>query len=76
MRRRPALLGGCSCSAPVGAFSLSYSDVPVGTETSCPTSISAQITPPGNYQSATLPLQMDPCGGGTVHVSPVYPLAG
>ncbi|HEY3941003.1 MAG TPA: DUF4232 domain-containing protein [Acidimicrobiales bacterium] len=54
------------------AFSLSYSDVPVGGETSCPTSAHALVTPPGDLTSATVALTIAPCGGGTVHVSPVY----
>jgi hypothetical protein len=55
-----------------GSFGLSYSDVPVGNETSCPTSANAEITPPGNTSSVTVALAIAPCGGGTVHVSPVY----
>ena len=54
------------------AFSLSYSDVPVGTESTCPTSTNALVTPPGSLTSATVPLAIAPCGGGTIHVSPVY----
>jgi hypothetical protein len=54
------------------AFSFSYSDVPVGNETSCPTSTSALVTPPGDFTSATVALAIAPCGGGTIHVSPVY----
>jgi hypothetical protein len=54
------------------AFSFSYEDVPVGNETSCPTSVSSLITPPGDFTSATVALAIAPCGGGTIHVSPVY----
>ena len=54
-------------------FYLSYEDVPVGTETSCPTSSQAEITPPNAFDHAVVALQIAPCGGGTVHVSPVYP---
>lgn len=53
-------------------FSLDYEDVPVGDETSCPTSTKAQITPPNDTASAVVTLQITACGGGTVHVSPVY----
>lgn len=56
-----------------GAFTIHYSDVPVGNESSCPTSASAHITPPNDFSSASVALSIDPCGGGTVHVSPVYP---
>jgi hypothetical protein len=55
------------------AFSFSFGDVPVGNETSCPTSTRSLITPPGDFTSATVPLAIGPCGGGTIHVSPVYP---
>jgi len=54
------------------AFSLSYEDVPVGSETSCPTSSTAEITPPADTSYSEVPLQIAACGGGTVHVSPVY----
>jgi hypothetical protein len=54
------------------AFSLSYEDVPVGNETTCPTSVNSLITPPGDFTSATVALAIAPCGGGTIHVSPVY----
>lgn len=56
----------------VAKFSFSYEDVPVGNETSCPTSTSSEITPPNDYSYAVIPLAIAPCGGGTIHVSPVY----
>ncbi len=56
----------------VAKFSLSYEDVPVGTETSCPTSTSSEITPPNNTAFAVIPLAIAPCNNGTIHVSPVY----
>jgi hypothetical protein len=54
------------------AFSFSYSDVPVGNETSCPTSARAEVTPPNDTAYAVIPMQIAPCGNGTLHVSPVY----
>ncbi len=57
-------------------FSLSYEDVPVGTETSCPTSAKAQVTPPNDTGFLVVGLQADACGGGTIHVSPVYAGSG
>ncbi|MGP8058683.1 MAG: DUF4232 domain-containing protein [Acidimicrobiales bacterium] len=54
------------------SFSLSYEDVPVGSETSCPTSAKAEVTPPNDTASAVVAFQASPCGGGTIHVSPVY----
>jgi len=54
------------------AFSFSYSDVPVGNQTSCPTSARSEITPPNDTAYAVVPLSIAPCGEGTIHVSPVY----
>lgn len=56
----------------MGAFDFSYSDVPVGSETSCPTSAQSEVTPPNDTSYAVIPLQVAPCAGGTIHVSPVY----
>jgi hypothetical protein len=56
----------------VAAFALQYEDVPVGNETTCPTSAKAEITPPNDTAPALVPLVIAPCNGGTVHVSPVY----
>jgi hypothetical protein len=53
------------------SFWLQYEDVPVGGETSCPTSAKAQITPPNDTTPALVALAISPCNGGTVHVSPV-----
>ncbi len=54
-------------------FNLGYSDVTVGTETSCPAAAQVRITPPGSTSSAVVPVSdLDACGGGTVHVSPVF----
>jgi hypothetical protein len=54
-------------------FNVGYSDVPVGQETSCPTSASVEVTPPNAYDHLVLPVRMAPCGGGTLVVSPVFP---
>jgi len=59
----------------VAAFSLNYEDVPVGNETTCPTSAKAEITPPNDLGNLVVPVQLSPCGGGTIHVSPVYALS-
>jgi hypothetical protein len=61
--------------APAGTaqFAYQFSDVPVGSETSCPTSEAASVTMPGaTTGSANFALAIDPCNNGTVHVSPVY----
>ena len=54
-------------------FAYQYSDVPVGSETSCPTSESASVTMPGSTTaSSTFQLAIGPCSSGTIRVSPVY----
>jgi Protein of unknown function (DUF4232) len=54
-------------------FAYQYSDVPVGSETSCPTSESASVTLPGSTTSSpSFQLAIGPCGNGTIKVSPVY----
>ena len=57
-------------------FNIGYSDVPVGNETSCPTSASLEVTPPNAYSHLVLPVKLAPCGGGTLVVSPVFPSPG
>ena len=54
-------------------FAYQFSDVPVGSETSCPTSESGSATMPGSATpSPTFQLAISPCGNGTIRVSPVY----
>jgi hypothetical protein len=54
-------------------FAYQFSDVPVGSETSCPTSESADVTMPGaTTASPTFQLAIAPCGNGAIRVSPVY----
>ena len=54
-------------------FTFQYSDVVTGSETSCASSTSVSVTPPGaSTASAQVPLTMAPCNNGTVNVSPVY----
>jgi hypothetical protein len=54
-------------------FAYQYSDVPVGSETSCPTSELATVTMPGaTTASRSFALAIGPCGNGTIRVSPVY----
>ena len=57
-------------------FNIGYSDVPVGTETTCPTSASAQVTPPNAFDHLVIGAALAPCGGGTLVVSPVFLAAG
>jgi hypothetical protein len=54
-------------------FAYQFSDVPVGSQTSCPTSESASVTMPGSTTSSpSFQLAIGPCGNGTIKVSPVY----
>jgi hypothetical protein len=54
-------------------FTYAYSDVVTGAETSCASSTTVSVTPPGaSTASARVPLTMAPCNNATVQVSPVY----
>lgn len=54
-------------------FVYQFSDVPVGTQTSCPSSETADVTMPGaSTASPTFQLAIAPCANGTIRVSPVY----
>ena len=57
-------------------FAYQISDVPVGSETSCPMSEQATTTMPGaSASSPYFPLAIAPCNNGTIRVSPVYKTA-
>jgi len=53
-------------------FNIGYSDVPVGSETSCPTSTSVQVTPPNAFDHLVMAAALAPCGNGTLVVSPMF----
>ena len=53
-------------------FNIGYSDVPTGSETSCPTSASVQVTPPNAFDHLVMTAAFGPCNGGTLVVSPVF----
>ncbi len=53
---------------------VSYSDVPVGSETSCPRGDALRLRPPGAADWLTLAVSTQACSRGTLHESPV--LAG
>lgn len=55
-------------------FNIGYSDVPVGNESSCPTSASIEVTPPNAFDHLVMTAALAPCGGGTLVVSPVFQL--
>ena len=65
-----ALMIGPSSTA---QFAYQFSDVPVGAQTSCPSSESASVTMPGTTSgSPAFALAIAPCNNGTIRVSPVY----
>jgi hypothetical protein len=54
-------------------FTFQYSDVTTGTETTCATSATVSVTPPGaTTASVPAPLTIAACNQGTINVSPVY----
>ena len=57
-------------------FNIGYSDVPVGNETSCPTSASLEVTPPNATDQLVITATLSPCGGGTLLVSPLFLATG
>ena len=56
------------------SFDLAYSDVPTGSETSCPSvsSVAIAIAQGQAVAVATPSYPLQPCGGGTVWVSPFF----
>ncbi len=71
--------GPSSFVLPPGAssqFVLAWSDVPVGSETSCPAASHLALTPPGASAAVILdipPPAVAPCNGGTVYTSALRP---
>lgn len=57
-------------------FNIGYSDVPVGSETSCPSSATVEITPPNAFDHLEVAATLSPCGGGSMTVSPVFSATG
>jgi len=55
------------------AFTLSWSDVPVGNETTCPQATQLAVIPPDEFAPLIVPVTLAPCNFGTVHVSAVRP---
>jgi hypothetical protein len=52
-------------------FIVSWSDVTVGSETSCPTAAYLSVTPPNDFSVLTVADAITACGGGTLDISPV-----
>jgi Protein of unknown function (DUF4232) len=53
-------------------FNLAYSDVPTGSETSCPTAAQIEVTPPNAFDHDVVSVSFEVCNGGTLTVSPVF----
>ena len=53
-------------------FNLAYSDVPTGTETTCPTAAKIEVTPPHAVDHDVVTIDAMVCGAGTLTVSPVF----
>lgn len=60
--------------APGGSayFAVTWSDVPIGSDTSCPMSSYLAVTPPNDFSVLTVPNQITACGGN-LEISPVEP---
>ena len=54
-------------------FAVTWSDVTVGSETSCPTSAYLSVTPPNDFSVLTVADQITACDGGSLILSPVEP---
>ncbi|HTZ10454.1 MAG TPA: DUF4232 domain-containing protein [Acidimicrobiales bacterium] len=53
-------------------FNLGYSDVPTGSESSCPAATQLEVTPPGAADHDTVAVGITACNAGTLTVSPVF----
>jgi len=53
-------------------FNVGYSDVPTGSETTCPASAQLEVTPPNDFTQLTVAFQATACNHGTLTVSPVF----
>jgi Protein of unknown function (DUF4232) len=70
------LPGPATVTVPAGGaadFTLSWSDVPVGGETTCPQATQLAVIPPNEFSPLIVPVTLAPCNFGTVHVSAVRP---
>ncbi len=53
-------------------FNLAYSDVPSGSETTCPTATQIEVTPPHAIDHNVVAVHLTVCAAGTLTVSPVF----
>lgn len=55
----------------VAYFAVSWSDAPLGTETTCPSASILAATPPNDFSTIETQAQIDACNGGILIISPV-----
>lgn len=55
----------------VAHINIGYSDVPVGTESSCPMATALQVIPPNATDHLTVTMSLSPCDQGKLVTSPV-----
>ena len=53
------------------SFRIHWEQVPVGNETTCPMATRLAVTPPDEYVSLTIPIQIRACGAGHLDISAV-----
>jgi len=53
-------------------FNIGFSDVPSGSQTTCPRASALIVTPPNAYDHLTLAVDFAACDNGTLTVSPVF----
>jgi len=53
-------------------FNMGYSDVPTGSETSCPAATQIEVTPPNAVDHDVIAVQITACDAGKLTVSPVF----
>ncbi len=55
-------------------FRIHWEVIPVGNETTCPIASHLAVTPPDEYVSLTIAIQIQACGGGHLDMSAVLPV--
>jgi hypothetical protein len=53
-------------------FNAGYSEVPTGSEGTCPSSARLEVTPPNDFSQLVIAFQAAVCNQGTLTVSPVF----
>lgn len=51
---------------------IQYSDIPTGTQSTCPQASSLNVYPPSSTTPFNVVYQLDPCGQGTINTSPFF----